>query len=66
MRLWSVGGHRSPGARLRGHEGSVASVAISPDGRTLASGSADGTVRLWDVRTRKQLGAPLAGHTEGP
>ncbi len=32
---------------LRGHESSVSSVAFLPDGGTLASGSADQTIRLW-------------------
>ena len=34
-------------ATLPGHTAVVYSVAFSPDGNTIASGSADGTVRLW-------------------
>ncbi len=46
---------------LKGHTGFVVSVAFSPDGKTLASGSHDHTVKLWDVRTGKNI-ATFQGH----
>ncbi len=42
--------------------GSVESVAFSPDGTTVASGSTDGTVKLWHAATG-QLKSTLKGHT---
>lgn len=38
-----------------GHTGVVWALAVSPDGRWLASGSADQTVRLWNLETRENL-----------
>jgi WD40 repeat protein len=48
-------------ASCRGHTSNVYDVAISPDGKTLASASCDRTVKLWDVATGKEL-ATLKGH----
>ena len=47
-------------ATLEGHTEEVASVAFSPDGTLLASGSLDDTVKLWDVSTERQI-ATLPG-----
>jgi WD40 repeat protein len=51
-------------ATLKGHAGDVTSVAFSPDGKTLAAGSRDTTIKLWDVRTGQEL-ATLKGHVGG-
>ena len=55
----AIFGHHK--AVLRGHTDHVLSVAFGPDGETIASGSSDQTVRLWDVRRRK-LKATFEGH----
>jgi WD40 repeat protein len=50
-----------PGAVLAKLPSPVHSVAVTPDGRTLAAGCHDGTIRLWELATGRP-GAPLRGH----
>jgi WD40 repeat protein len=52
----------SPRRTLEGHTASVEALAFAPDGATLASGSRDKTVRLWDPATGK-AGPTLTGQT---
>jgi len=59
--IWQLGDDR-PAAVLEGHTAPVVSLAVSPDGKTLASASWDNTVRLWSLAG----GAPrvLEGHQQ--
>ena len=54
VHLWDVA-TRDISAVLKGHARYVHSISFSPDGSTLASGSADGTVLLWEVTVSRQL-----------
>jgi len=40
---------------LRGHTAAVTALAISPDGKLLASGSMDKTIALWEMSSGRQL-----------
>lgn len=59
-RLWDA----ATGERLRilnGHSGVVTSVAYSPDGHFVVTGSRDCTVKVWDAKVGKCLGT-FEGH----
>src|SRR5262249_39347674 len=55
IRLWDLagGGRR---CTLPGHENAVESLSLTADGKSLASGDAEGRLLLWDLRTGRPLG----------
>ncbi|KAK3397958.1 WD40-repeat-containing domain protein [Sordaria brevicollis] len=53
-----------PRLELRGHTAAISQVRISPDGKWIASASADGTVKIWDASTGHNLDT-LVGHMAG-
>ena len=57
--MWEVASGRLVG-RLR-HPTYVVAVRFDPQGRTLATAATDGTVRLWDVASQRQVGVALPG-----
>ena len=50
-----------PVTELAGHERQVYGISFSPDGKSLATGSSDKTLRLWNIETGHS--ATWRGHT---
>ncbi|OLE66629.1 MAG: hypothetical protein AUI36_07330 [Cyanobacteria bacterium 13_1_40CM_2_61_4] len=66
--LWNIAEQRVEG-KLKGHDREVHPVVFSPDGKFIATGSADMTVRLWDSKSRqllRTLKATAGGSTRWP
>jgi WD40 repeat protein len=62
VHLWEIATGREL-AVFQGHTADVNAVAFAPDGKTLASASADKTARIWTVPDGNPIGSPLA-HVE--
>jgi len=53
--LWDLATQQLRGSPFKGHEKVILSLAFSPNGKLLASGSEDQTINIWDVKSGKVL-----------
>ncbi|MFN2214446.1 MAG: WD40 repeat domain-containing protein, partial [Anaerolineales bacterium] len=62
--LWDAASGEVLGEPIEWHSEGVGSLAFSPDGEILASGSWDQTIILMDIASRQVIGQPLSGHSD--
>lgn len=62
IKVWNLSHPEAPSTLNQGHRGPIHSLSLSQDGRILASGSADHTIKIWDLAAGKLL-RTLEGHT---
>jgi len=62
MRRWTRDG-KPVGKPWHSDGGPVGPITVSPDGTMVVSGSADGRLRLWNIREGKMVGDPWEKHT---
>lgn len=61
IRLWSLGSPK-PAATIEAHGDNILCMALSHDGKRLATGGADFTAKIWDIAQHKEV-AKFEGHT---
>ncbi len=61
--IWDAKTGETVAGPFEGHTDWVQSIAFSPNGKYIASGSDDQTIRIWDAKTGETVAGPFEGHT---
>jgi WD40 repeat protein len=61
---WDLASQPRIGARALAGQADGSAVALSPDGKIVATGGADGNVRLWNTATQQEIGAPMSSDAQ--
>jgi WD40 repeat protein len=64
IRVWDAEKGNTVSGPFEGHTDRVSSVAFSPDGKYVVSGSLDKTIRVWDAEKGNTVSGPFEGHTD--
>ena len=66
LEVWDVDSDGRHLYTLKGHRSSVKAVVVSPDGRQAVSGSADNTLKVWDLTSGREVGEAEGSRAGGP